>query len=44
LERLHAPLEVTGFYPLLQEDPLLCVVNLAEKKSPANPRPAQLGI
>ncbi|MGO9583241.1 MAG: helix-turn-helix transcriptional regulator [Acidimicrobiales bacterium] len=38
LERLHAPFEVTGFHPLVQEDPLLCVVKLAEKKSKVRPQ------
>lgn len=31
LERLEAPLEVTGFHPFVQQDPLLCIVTLAEK-------------
>ena len=31
LERLDAPLEVTGFHPFVQHDPLLCVVTVAEK-------------
>jgi len=31
LERLGAPLEVTGFHPFVQQDPLLCVVTVAEK-------------
>jgi len=31
LERLDAPLEVTGFHPFVQQDPLLCLVTLAEK-------------
>jgi len=33
LERLNAPLLVTGFDPLVRDDPVLCVVNLVEDKS-----------
>ena len=35
LERLGAPLEVTEFHPLVQDEPLLCVVGLGE------PRPSR---
>jgi predicted ArsR family transcriptional regulator len=31
LERLAAPVEVKGFHPFVQQDPLLCVVTMAEK-------------
>jgi len=31
LERLDAPLEVSGFHPFVQQDPLLCVVTMVEK-------------
>ena len=34
LERLHAPLEVTGFHPFVEDDPLLCVVSVEERPSP----------
>jgi predicted ArsR family transcriptional regulator len=34
LERLDAPLEVTGFHPFVEDDPLLCVVSVAERLSP----------
>ena len=37
LERLDAPLQVTEFRPLVQDDPLLCVVKLGEKASRDRP-------
>ncbi|HLN04697.1 MAG TPA: hypothetical protein VK217_00355 [Acidimicrobiales bacterium] len=34
LERFDTPLEVTGLHPFVEEDPLLCVVSMAERPSP----------
>jgi predicted ArsR family transcriptional regulator len=41
LERLNAPLVVTGFHPFVKQHPLLCVVNLAEDKSGSTTRSAK---
>ncbi len=34
LEALDAPFEVTGLHPFVEDDPLLCVVNVAARPSP----------
>jgi predicted ArsR family transcriptional regulator len=38
LERLEAPLEVTGFHPLVEDDPPLCVVSFAATVTRARTR------